>query len=224
MCIRDRPHVSVKNPSLVAYWQNEDKLSRKIESVIKPSKFYASFVDENASSTVLDDIARSRRLLLQPADARVMFAANDDLQMWRDVYRSCNIKSCMNNTTYGVTKGDTYKCYTSSAHGLPDNELRLAWLPYSSAFDDPCQAVSRAIVHEPTKTYVRVYGDDELSSLLDELGYRQSFGYPEGLILYTEHLDEDEADDLLDECIEGWLAPYVDGDTTEAVADSLITL
>lgn len=215
------PHASVKNPALVACWQNEDKLSRKIESVIKPAKFYASFVDENAPSTTLDDIARSHRLLLQPADIRVKFATNDDLQMWRDVYRSCNIKSCMNNTTYGVTKGDTYKCYAAAAHDLPDNGLRLAWLPLLREPDDPAQAVSRAIVHEPSMTYVRVYGDEELETLLVELGYRKAFGYPEGLILYTEYLDEDEADGLLDECIEGWLAPYVDGELVTARLSSL---
>ena len=219
--IRTLPHVSVKNPSLVAYWQNEDKLSRHVESVAKPSKFYASFVDENAPSTTLDDIARSHRLLLQPADARVMFAANDDLQMWCDVYRSCNIISCMNNPAYGVTKGDTYKCYATAAHGLPDNGLRLAWLPYRDAFDDPGQAVSRAIVHEPTKTYVRVYGDEELKSLLDELGYRKAFGYPEGLFLYTEHLGAGEADDISDRYCEGYLAPYVDGELCRADLDSI---
>jgi len=219
--IRTLPHVSVKNPSLVAYWQNEDKLSRHVESVAKPSKFYVSFIDENAPSTTLDDIARSHRMLLQPADIRVMFAANDDLQMWCDVYRSCNIRSCMNNSEYGVTKGDTYKCYATAAHNLPDNGLRLAWLPYRDAFDDPCQAVSRAIVHEPTKTYVRVYGDEELKSLLDELGYRQAFGYPEGLILYTEHLDADEAEDISERYREGYLAPYVDGELYNADLDSI---
>lgn len=219
--IRTLPHVSIKNPSLVAYWQNEDKLSRHVESVAKPSKFYASFVDGDAPSTTLDGIARSHRLLLQPADVRVMFAANDDLQMWRDVYRSYNIKSCMNNSEYGVTKGDTYKCYTTAAHGLPDNGLRLAWLPYRDAFDAPYQAVSRAIVHEPTKTYVRVYGDEELKSLLDELGYRQAFRYPEGLILYTEHLEADEAEDISDSYLEGYLASYVDGELCRADLDKI---
>ena len=57
--------------------------------------------------------------------------------------------------------------------------------------------------------------------MLVELGYRKAFGYPEGLFLYTEHLDEDEADDLLDECIEGWLAPYVDGKLSSARLSSL---
>ena len=134
---------------------------------------------------------------------------NDDLVGWEEVYRSESIQSCMNNSSHGVTEHDTYKCYATSAHDLPDNGLRLAWLPHPSDRKNRKTAVARAIVHEPTKVYVRVYGDDALTAGLEDLGYSLSNSWPEGLELFAEDLGG------------GYSHPYIDGCLQQAEFDHL---
>ena len=120
------------------------------------------------------------------------FIENDDLAGWERVYRSPKIKSCMNDYRYGVTRFETYKCYCTSAHGLPDNGLRLTYV------EDKNIPVARCIVHEPSKTFVQVYGDDRLLTYLTLAGYKKVSSWHEGLTLYTEHYY-------------GWIHPYIDG-------------
>ena len=152
----------------------------------------------------LDELANLHRFHTATASELVQFVENDDENGWGDVYRSEHVSSCMNKPEYGVAYHETYRCYAASAHGLPDNGLRLAWLGHSKRLGDRTQAVARAIVHEPTQTFVRVYGDNSLESLLLSMGYTKAYSYPEGLILYTEDYDD------------GYICPYLDGNMTLA--------
>ena len=144
-----------------------------------------------------DKLTQGHNLISGDYSKFLKFIENDDLDGWERVYRSPKIKSCMNDYSYGVTRFETYKCYCTSAHGLPDNGLRLAYI------EDKNIPVARCIVHEPSKTFVRVYGDDRLLTYLTSAGYKVELGWHEGLTLYTEHFY-------------GWIHPYIDGRLTNA--------
>ena len=192
------PHISVKNPNLVAYWESPEKFKLHRETPIKVGKLLKSKTDLR-DSEIASKVAR-HKLFTGCLDLQVRFAANDDLEGWDRGYRTEAVKSCMNNkdsysTAYTL---NVHRNYASSAFGLPDNGLRLAYLEINN------QVVARAIVHEPTKTFVRCYGDDNLKPALLDLGYMGAVAYPEGLILYTEEIPE------------GYTTPYIDGGRDKA--------
>ena len=144
-----------------------------------------------------DELTQGHNFISGDYSKFLKFIENDDLDGWERVYRSPKIKSCMNDYSYGVTRFETYKCYCTSAHDLPDNGLRLAYI------EDKDIPVARCIVHEPSKTFVRVYGDDRLLTYLTLAGYKMELGWHEGLTLYTEHYY-------------GWAHPYIDGKLVNA--------
>lgn len=192
------PHISVKNPSLLAYWQTDEKFRRHIETPIKFGRFLKS--KTNLSG---DGVARQvcyHKLYIGEDSLQVKFAGNDDLDAWDRCYRTSAVQSCMNDPdTYETAyEYDVHRNYASSAFGLPDNGLRLAYLEVAD------EVVARAIVHEPTKTFVRCYGDDNLKPALLDLGYRETYSYPEGLVLYTK------------EIYAGHTTPYIDGNLFRA--------
>lgn len=192
------PHISVKNPSLLAYWQTDEKFKRHIETPIKLGKFLKS--KTNLSD---EEIARQvcrHKLYIGEDSLQVKFAGNDDLDAWDRCYRTPAVQSCMNDpdTYETVYKYDVHRNYASSAFGLPNNGLRLAYLEVAD------EVVARAIVHEPTKTFVRCYGDDNLKPALLDLGYRETCSHPEGLVLYTK------------EIYAGYTTPYIDGGLVRA--------
>lgn len=203
------PHVSVDDPTKVAFYQSPDKLRRGIETKIKPASYYKRYVNPHASESTLAAITTAHLNMVGGYKDLLRFADNDDLDTWGEVYRSGYIRSCMNNNNYNLTLLDTYQCYCTSAFGLPDNGLRLAWLRHSSD-DYPFNAVARAIVHQPTMTYVRVYGDDRLTTALESAGYEPAGSYLEGLTLAT-WLGESEVSDEDTSVRIGFVHPYVDG-------------
>lgn len=209
------PHVSVVDPTKVAFYQSPDKLRRGIETRIKPAAYYKRYVNPNASEELLAQITRCHMELSDGYKNILHFAENDDPDTWVEVYESGYISSCMSNSNYNLSLLEACRCYCTSAFGLPDNGLRLAWLAYSPDEADPCNAVARAIVHQPTMTYVRVYGDDRLKSALEAFGYTQADGYPEGLQLAT-WLADTEAPRESGGVAAGFAHPYVDGDLYQA--------
>ena len=151
--------------------------------------YYASLKDKSTGRLTKTTYGRfASRMLTLTGDSRVesvsqqvathfekfkvKFIENNDKAGWRAVYNSPRVGSCMRGKQQVI-------CYASSAfEGLPDNGLRLAYLG-----DNKALATARCIVHEPTKTYVRVYGDNNLRYALNHLGYTAASSYPEGLIL-----------------------------------------
>ena len=190
------PHVSVDDLEKVAYWQSPDKCLKGIETRTTIGRYGSRQLGFEHEGGFLDGLVAHHRTL-QGAKA-VEFVENSDLDGWCEVYRSPNIKSCMNNPEYGVTEYDTYRCYATSAFGLENNGLRLAYVP--DPIEGRAGARARAIVHEPTKSFVSVYGSGDLGQKLKDLGYTCVDGYPEGLILWT------------DEYASGFITPYIDGD------------
>lgn len=208
------PHISVNNPSLVGFYQSPEKLRKGIETQIKPAAYYKRYINPNADDELLAKITKAHMLMAGGYTNLLSFMDNSDVDGWRDVYRSGNIRSCMSNYDYNLTLLDSFKCYCTAAAGLPDNGLRLAWLADEEG-GLPEYAVARAIVHQPTMTYVRVYGDDRLATALEHSGYTQEYSYPEGLILAT-WLEDSQTDSDDYSTSTGYLHPYIDGNLCSA--------
>ena len=204
------PHISVEQPDKIAFWENPAKMLAGVETRTTIGKYARRRLGWEDALDKLNNIHLQET---SAVSSRVKFVDNDDLVGWEEVYRSESIQSCMNNPSHGVTEHDTYKCYATSAHDLPDNGLRLAWLLHPSDRENRKKAVARAIVHDPTKAYVRVYGDDALTAGLEDLGYSLSDSWPEGLELFAEGLDGDS---------DGrYSHPYIDGCLQRAEFDHL---
>ena len=208
------PHVSVNNPNRVAFYQSPEKLRKGIETPIKPAAYYKRYINPNADDALLSKITEAHAMMVGGYTNLLGFMGNDDVGGWEAVYSSSNIRSCMNNGSYNLTLLDSFKCYCTSSAGLSDNGLRLAWLANEEG-GLPEYAVARAIVHQPTMTYIRVYGDDRLSTALEHSGYTQADAYPEGLILATWlEYSQTNADDY--DTYAGYLHPYIDGSLSSA--------
>ncbi|MRN38589.1 hypothetical protein [Neisseria sp. N95_16] len=194
------PHISEVDKTKIAYWQSPEKCVKGIETRTTVGRYGSRQLGFEHGGGFLDGLLAHHKVLQGGVD--VEFVENDDVDGWKEVYRSPYIKSCMNNDEYGVTRHDTYRCYATSAFGLENNGLRLAYLP--DAIEGRKSAKARAIVHEPSKSFVSVYGSGDLENRLGELGYTKESGYPRGLILWTESTHD------------GYIAPYIDGDTYQA--------
>ena len=193
--VQQLPHVSTQEPDKLAFWPTPQKMLSAPQK-IKPAAYAKRQLKPNATAAELADITFRHRQFLGSVSDWVGFVENDDKEGWSEVYDSHRISSCMKSR-------DEIRCYAAAGFGLPDNGLRLAYLKGSSPERD--EAVARCIVHEPTKTYIRIYGDDTMQVALESLGYTHAGEFPVGTLLGTWETD--------DGC---WATPYIDGDTSNA--------
>lgn len=109
---------------------------------------------------------------------RLKKAGNDEAKIWLDIYSSDHIGSCMR-------RNEAVTVYAAASFGLPDNGLRLAWFG-----EEPKKAKARAIINEEKKTFVRVYGDDMLKSILKREGYTECTDTVDGCMLPVYQVDK----------------------------------
>lgn len=148
-------HVSVEDPTKLAFTENLDKLKRDIQTRMKPGRYLQRFFSDTLSEQEIRDWAHRWELMHKPPEVR--FIENTDPDGWFDVYsRDSGFDSCMSNEP----------CVKVYAH--PRNSLRLAYMVNPAAENE---VVARAIVVENKKAYVRIYGDDRLVGALEALGY-----------------------------------------------------
>lgn len=129
---------------------------------------------------------------------------------WFDAY-AAGPSSCMTGFEFAESP---VRVYASTSHGLPDNGLRLFIQYTGELFGDNFEVQARAIVHEPSKGYVRAYGG-AADAILRAHGYHEDITCLDGCILarIPHHSDEDVV-----------LMPYLDGlrdDVDECVVDGV---
>lgn len=129
---------------------------------------------------------------------------------WFDAY-AAGPRSCMTGFEF---EESPVRVYASTSHGLPDNGLRLFIHYTGELFGANFEVQARAIVHEPSKGYVRAYGG-AADAILRAYGYHEYTTCLDGCILarITRHSDEDVV-----------LMPYLDGcrgDVDECVVDGV---
>lgn len=156
-----------KQPGIVEYYDSLADMKRGKRTPIKYGKFLVKVLHtEDWETTALVE-----QLRVEQGVREVKFIENDDLKGWFSVYNSDHVVSCMSDN-------EAVSCYAAAGFGLPDNGLRLAYIG-----DSPKEAVSRCIVHEPSRTYVRVYGDSYLQRALSGLDYKPIKGELNGVRL-----------------------------------------
>ena len=193
--VQQLPHISTQEPDKLAFWPTPQKMLSAPQK-IKPAAYAKRQLKPNATEAELAAITFRHRQFLGSVSDLVGFVENDDKEGWSEVYDSGRIASCMKSR-------DEVRCYAAASFGLPNNGLRLAYLKGSSP--ERVEAVARCIVHEPTKTYIRIYGDDTMQVALESLGYTHAGAFPGGTLLATWETDDD--------C---WATPYIDGATSSA--------
>lgn len=119
-------------------------------------------------------------------------------QEWFDAYAH-GPSSCMKGFDF---RGSPVRCYATTSHGLPDNNLRLCINYTGELFGDNFKVINRAIVNIETQGYVRAYGDNS-DAVMRALGYTRDTGATDGCALAKiEHPYIGDA----------YLMPYLDGD------------
>lgn len=131
-------------------------------------------------------------------------------QEWFDAY-AAGPRSCMTGFEFDDSP---VRVYASTSHGLPDNGLRLFIQYTGELFGAGFEVQARAIVHEPSKGYVRAYGG-AADAILRAHGYHEDATCLDGCILarIPRRSDEDSV-----------LMPYLDGcrdDVDECVIDGV---
>lgn len=176
-------HVSENNKMLLAYSQSWEKKVRDIQTVIKPGRYFAKFMDENIANT----LAQKHNGYF--GDSKLLFIENDDPDGWEQVYRD-GPSSCMSDD-------DAWKV---RPYAYPDNDLRLS---YITDTNEPSGRITgRAIVRtSPEKHgYIRIYGDEErMIKALEAAGFTRQTVMDGVKIAKIDHEHE---------C--GYTYPYID--------------
>ena len=194
------PGDSTTQPGLIAYYATEQKMLANIRTPVKVRRYLQKFPTQGKDPEWVERMAKDIDEMLgnKPAlDVRLFSSA--DIDGWADAYQdNNNIRSCMSqDSIYGVSRHQTYRCYATAHYGLPDNGLTLAALYHKGEY------VARAIVfeHDDRKCYIKHYGDSRIVDWLNDNGYDQVDGYPDGTTLVAFSSDGG-----------GYYHPYVDGD------------
>lgn len=193
------PGASTTQPGLIAHYATEQKMLDNIRTPVKVRRYLQKFPTRGNDAKWVERMAKDIDEMLggKPAlDVRLFSSA--DIDGWRDAYQdNNNVRSCMSqDSIYGVSRHQTYRCYATAHYGLPDNGLTLAALYHKGEY------VARAIVFEDgdDKCYIKHYGDSRIVDWLTDNGYRQVDGYPDGTTLVAFPSDSG-----------GYYHPYVDG-------------
>lgn len=116
---------------------------------------------------------------------------------WFDAYAH-GPSSCMKGFSFDDSP---VRCYATTSHGLPDNNLRLCINYTGELFGDNFKVINRAIVNIETKAYVRAYGDNG-DAVMRAIGYTRDSGATDDCALAKiEHPSIGDA----------YLMPYLDG-------------
>lgn len=130
---------------------------------------------------------------------------------WEAVYEnSLGFSSCM------MYNNPNSRCLNELCHGEyhpvrayahPENDLSLAYMAnkeWSATGSERFRVYARAIVNVKDKTYLRVYGDDSMSHLLESMGYKRDDSTIDGQKLVRLMLNDEEI-----------VCPYLDGDNNQ---------
>ena len=194
------PGASTTQPGLIAYYATEQKMLSNIRTPVKVRRYLQKFPTRGKDPEWVERVAKDiDELLGDKPELDVRLFSSADIDGWADAYQdNNNIRSCMSqDSIYGVSRHQTYRCYATAHYGLPDNGLTLAALYHKGEY------VARAIVfeHDDRKCYIKHYGDSRIVDWLSDNGYRQVDGYPDDMTLVAFPNDSG-----------GYYHPYVDGD------------
>lgn len=177
------PHKSLEDPTMMAYTPSHEYGVRDRQVRMKVGKYLTKYYSDVLTSEQIRAFANGEK------GHDVKFGETEE--DFRYVYAH-GPRSCMAGDFCNIS-GD-YMPTDVYATG----EFKIAYIePLTHS------VLARAIVHEPTKTWVRVYGDEgqTLADWLDSNGYTKESGWPEGTRLLK-----------IEDSYGRYVLPYIDGD------------
>lgn len=151
------PHMSIDDPSMIAYTPSAEYGKRDRQVRMKVGKYLTQFYGERLSAGVIRDIVNACKKL------EIKWAVTADEIAY--VYTH-GPSSCMSGDNWG------------SVHPtmVYEGEFRLAYLERSDVI------LARGLVHDPSMSWVRVYGEeaDTLAGALNAAGFTKESGWPDG--------------------------------------------
>lgn len=185
------PHISLDEPSMVAYTPNPEYGVRDRQVRTKVGRYLQQFYGDLITSEQIRSMANgTKQLDLEfESDIRAGY-----MRAGRD-----GVTSCM---THPVSNYETCGDYHPvDAYQTGDFKVALLHDGFSN------EICARTLVHEPSRVFVRVYGR-EFNTLVDRLteqGYSEQSYWEEGTRLLLIRDDDDHV-----------VVPYMDGDTKSA--------
>ena len=188
-------HISETDPTKIAYTENDAKGGLNIQTIIKPGRYLTKFFPHLSSETI--------KAMVNEVDKgeQIKFASTPEDIV--NIYIN-GPPSCMSYAKHKYSK-DGNDNYVHPCHVYGAGDIHLAYLPNGEG-----KASSRALVNHAEMTYTRIYGDDDrMTNALTKLGFTQSNSALKGLkMLRIPSLGG-----------EGYIAPYLDGEYTNAYDD-----
>jgi len=189
------PHISLNEPTMVAYTPSVQYGKEDRQVVMKVGRYIQKFYGDLLAPEVIRSMADGvKKFDIHFGDTREYF---------RGVYEHDNLGSCGSCMTGSVSRFDVVGDY-HPVEVYASGEFRIVWM--TDPFSNNTPYVARAIVHEPSKSFVRVYGV-EASALRDRLelmGYFMADSWPVGARLLEIKDDNDDDDSV-------YVLPYIDG-------------
>ena len=188
------PHVSVNDPSMIAYTQTRDKGQRDIQTPIKVGRYLQQFYGDWLTE---DQI----RMMANGVKAHELHWATTAADM-EHVYVNGGIYSCMSDSFSHF--GNVHPVHVYDFEG----QFKLGYLK-DKLFNN--KIVARGFVHEPTKSWVRVYGNeaDSLREAFNELGYTSANGWVDAYVAAIKNGENE------------YVMPYIDGENHHVTSDRL---
>jgi hypothetical protein len=174
------PHVSLDDPTMMAYTPSLEYGLRDRQVRIKVGRYLAKYYGNTLSQTEIRYYANGEKV------NELCFAetADEIERVYVEGPGSCmGGKSENSFDTDGIHPARVY-----------EGEFKLAYL-------EECEEITaRALVHEPTMTYVRTYGHegDTLAGRLNDAGYSKAYGWDGARVKAIR-------------CGSGYIMPYLDG-------------
>jgi hypothetical protein len=177
------PHASVEDPTMLAYTPSHEYGLRDRQVRIKVGKYLTKYYNDVLTSEQIRAFANGMK------GFALKWAT--DAEEFRYVYEY-GPNSCMSGSDFDDIYGD-YR----PTDVYDTGEFKLAYIEVEHR-----TILARGFVHEPTKRWVRVYGDeaDSLADQLNEMGYTKASSWAGAKLKY---IVDDEGQIIL---------PYIDGD------------
>ncbi len=163
------PHVSIKNPGVLAFTDDDDKGQRDIQTQMKPGKYLKQFIGEkltlmygeNQANALIAQMAAEFGNFSQPEKLRFADTAEEMVRVYTH-----GPASCMSHATEN---------YAGGVH--PMNTLAAGDIQVAYIERRPNEVTARTIVWPEKKIWNRIYGDAaRLRPLLEAQGYKASNG------------------------------------------------
>jgi len=151
-------HVSLKDPSKIAFTQSEEKGQADIQTPMRVGAYLTQYFPHLHGETIKEIIGQ-HSMLYAPKSLKWAHTADEIEHVYINGPRSCMSKKDHEFNSH---------CHPVRVYG--DTELSVAYL----VSDDGIGISARALCWQAKKIYVRIYGDESrLKPLLNDLGYER---------------------------------------------------